>query len=87
MKRGVYIGPIQHLVGQGALLRDIDIPGEVIAQFDNRTLRRLNPEPLDVDGQVLHVDYLPDDALGFDWHLFNAKEFAVYEPVIEEQPA
>lgn len=87
MKRGTYIGMIPHLIGQGALLRDPGVPGKVVAQFDNRTLRRLNPEPLDVEGQVLHVDRLPDDALGFGWHVFRAKEFAVDEPVTEEQPA
>jgi hypothetical protein len=85
MKRGTYIGLIQHLIGQGALLRDPGVPGKVVAQFDNRTLRRTTPELLDFEGQMKLIDDAPADALGFGWHVFDAKEFAFDEPAAQEE--
>lgn len=82
MKRGNYIGPIQHLIGHGALLRDATVPGKLLAQFDNRYVRRDTTEEFDFESPTIVA--LPADALGFGWHVFDAKDFALDEQTVEE---
>lgn len=68
MKHGTYHGPIAHLKGKTALLRDAT-HGHVVAQFDDRTLTR-SGKPMTEDAPEP-----PADALGFGWHAFPASHF------------
>lgn len=89
MKQAVYIGPIKHLKGQTALLRDkepVDLE-RILAQFDNLVATRSGAPPPTV--QVL--DYEPHsrfptlqteqaqepnaDCLAFGWHEFPRNDF------------
>jgi hypothetical protein len=64
-----YIGPIDHLKGQTAL---IILKGEFIeAQFDNAELS--------LDGSAVNfcTGYFPVNALGFNWHQFSVSDFRI----------
>lgn len=74
MTSGTYIGPIEHLKGKTALLR-VATHDYVVAQFDDRSLRRDTSEPFDFDPPV--VTALPADALGFGWHAFPQRDFQI----------
>lgn len=74
MMYGTYIGPIEHLRGQTALLR-IATHGYVVAQFNDRSARKGTPEPFDFESPT--IVEIPDDALGFGWHAFPEKHFQV----------
>lgn len=74
MMSGTYIGHIEHLKGKTALLR-VATHATVVAQFDDRSLRRDTPEPFDYDPPV--VTALPTDALGFGWHAFPQRDFEI----------
>ena len=69
--RGTYIGPLQHLQGKTAMLREPPEEGYVMAQFDDMLVTRSgNPLP----------NFLPNhDALGFGWHVFKRNDFEVEE--------
>ena len=80
-----YVGPIPHLKGQTAIVR-VATHGKVVAQFDNRKLLRsgkpwpqkmvkLGRPPMQIDWMIDDYDTLPDDALGYGWHLFNPEDF------------
>lgn len=77
MMRGTYIGSIEHLKGKTAQLH-VASHYSVVAQFDDRTLRRDTTEPFDYDPPV--VTALPADALGFGWHMFPQRDFAIIVP-------
>lgn len=63
-----YVGPIKHLYGEMALVRD-ESGYIVLAQFDNRDLTR-SGKPIDSDSDR------PADALGYGWHPFAPTAFA-----------
>lgn len=78
-----YVGPLQHLKGKTALVR-VATHGKVVAQFDDRELRRSGlPWPTKTvylgtirpRWQVREDEKLPDDALGYGWHVFNPEDF------------
>lgn len=83
MMRGTYIGPIEHLKGKTALLH-VATHATVVAQFDDRSLRRGTPEPFDYDPPV--VTALPEDALGFGWHTFQWAHFSIQEDEPDIEP-
>jgi hypothetical protein len=69
MKHGTYCGPIPHLIGKTALLREAT-HGPVVAQFDDQRLTRSGePIPNEPAGEP------PRDALGFGWHAFPSEHF------------
>lgn len=69
MKRGIYCGPIPHLIGKTALLREA-IHGHVVAQFDDWSLTR-SGDPIPAE----KPEGPPADALGYGWHAFPAEDF------------
>lgn len=82
MKHGTYVGPLAHLRGKKALLREAT-HGAVVAQFDDRKLTRSGgpiPRTLDYEPHarfptLQDFDDPPPDALGFGWHAFPARDF------------
>jgi hypothetical protein len=82
-KYGKYVGPLAHLKGKMALVR-VATHGKVVAQFDDRMLRQ-SGEPWPTKTQYLGTirfpwvtpDFskIPDDALGYRWHVFNPEDF------------
>ncbi len=66
----IYVGPLAHLQGKTALIRNTgeEPEGRVLAQFDERDLTR--------SGIPVSRERM-DDALGFGWHLFRRDEFEV----------
>lgn len=90
MKHGTYKGPIQHLIGKTALLRDA-APGFVEAQFDDRTLTRsgiaLRLVVCELVGQpeAMGQPEPPRDALGYGWHNFPKTEFNL-DPLVLDEP-
>lgn len=91
MKPAIYVGPLTHLRGKGALLRDTSSPDRILAQFDDTTLT-LSGAPIP---QMTVLEYEPHarfpvevpadlpmpttDCLGFNWHLFPRSDFEVAE--------
>lgn len=88
MEQMRYIGPIIHLQGKTALVRDLEPSGSsVLAQFDDRALTRDNqPWPMGREEEYLPharfatwVDTKPEEipatALGFGWHEFPRESF------------
>ncbi|XAO53929.1 hypothetical protein [Pseudomonas phage Max] len=87
MKRGIYRGPIPHLIGKTALLREAT-HGHVVAQFDDWSLTR-SGDPIPRTRTVLEYEpharfpteqqeplpEPPADALGYGWHAFPAEDF------------
>lgn len=72
MKRSaIYIGPIEHLKGRGALLRTPPEGGFVMAQFYSKWLT--------MKGLVSFGKPVPDDSLGIGWHVFRRSDFKVDE--------
>lgn len=68
MKQAMYMGPLEHLMGQTALLREkepVD-PSRVIAQFDDLTAAR--------SGVPGAIDYL-----AFGWHEFDRADFTEFK--------
>lgn len=66
MRHGIYVGPIESLRGEGALLRESPTKDGVEAQFDGRK----DLPPHDV-GQPKRSGAL----LTFGWHTFVATDF------------
>lgn len=71
----MYIGPIEHLRGESALIRCTgeEPEGFVLAQFDacNITRTAKHPPPENFGGPW------PEGSLGFGWHLFRRGDFEV----------
>ena len=72
--KGVYKGAIPHLVGELALLRQPPEESHVLAQFSNVYLTReclfnAHPPP---------YANIPDESLGFGWHVFRKEEFEIH---------
>ena len=60
VRRARYVGPLDHLRGETALLRDYDDDTRVLAQFD-----RLDPSLVSAAGELLC----------YNWHPFRKDEF------------
>lgn len=73
MLRGTYVGKLPHLIGQGAMLRRPPEPGIVLAQFDDPTLTRSDPQFQTTEC----CDESSTNTLGFGWHVFRASDFNI----------
>lgn len=78
-----YTGPLTHLQGKRAMIRDAT-HGHVVAQFDDPKLRRSGePWPTVLEDEPharfarypVERDEPPWDALGYGWHAFPADQF------------
>lgn len=69
----VYVGPIEHLKGRGALIMPSQFVGYVMVQFNEMNLTRemVHPTPARFDGPW------PEGSLGLGWHRFSANDFEV----------
>lgn len=68
MTHGIYIGPLAHLKGKGALLRPLG-EKQVMAQFDDTKAVR-DPAMLEA-----HPEQILGLSLGFGWHEFDEADF------------
>ena len=82
MRHETYTGPIKHLRGKTALIREGQ-DGQLLAQFDDRHLTLSGHKPLQVLEYEPHArfptwqdpDHPTADHLGFGWHAFDAGHF------------
>lgn len=74
MTIGTYMGPIEHLRGQKALLRRAT-HATVVAQFADCGLRRDTAERFDPWSNEIKA--VPWDALGYGWHAFPTSDFQI----------
>lgn len=86
-RQAKYIGPLTHLKGKTAMLREAT-HGKVVAQFDDPKARlsnnpwpqEWNPEPHSQHGGWWSDSETPPfDALGYGWHVFNPGDFDDYQ--------
>lgn len=83
-RHATYCGPLQHLVGKGALIRSGFHSCDMLVQFDDRKARRSGlpwPQVWCDEPHTQHAgwwedsDTPPIDALGYGWHEFPAEHF------------
>lgn len=93
MRNASYIGELPHLLGKRALLRNGEVQGRVLAQFDDRTTTLSGRDIESFTVKVLehepharfHTEraklfrHPPADALGFGWHEFPEADFCFEE--------
>lgn len=91
MKRGTYVGHLEHLQGKTAILRDDFGPAVILAQFDDVTVtldgrpvpleEAMGLEPHDRFPTIRKGNYEdpPPESLGYGWHLFHPWEFEMEE--------
>lgn len=75
-----YVGPLQHLYGEQALVKQCDdFEGAVMAQFNSQWLTRSGaPIPEQYKTGDFSLACLPEMPLGLNWHRFSS---ACFEPL------